>query len=198
MNLVRFGIIRASRDTISLQDIQDFGMENPSMNPVAGSFLRRRSRGLWEWLEGGWFRFRLSRPYPRRQTDEPLGAYGERLAAVFLQRQGYLILERSYRIKSGEIDLIAVWKRKVVVFVEVKTWASSWENAGGPSDAVDEKKQEKITRVALAYMKRHHLLESSGRADVIAVFASVQPGMQPEFRHFVSAFEAIGQFQMFS
>ena len=102
------------------------------------------------------------------------------------------------RIKSGEIDLIAVWKRKVVVFVEVKTWASSWENAGGPSDAVDEKKQEKITRVALAYMKRHHLLESSGRADVIAVFASVQPGMQPEFRHFVSAFEAIGQFQMFS
>jgi putative endonuclease len=173
-------------------------MENPSMNPVAGSFLRRRGRGLWEQMEEGWFRFRLSRPYPKRQPNEPLGAYGERLAAVYLERQGYLILERSYRIKSGEIDLIAVWKRKVVVFVEVKTWAAPWENAGGPSDAVDEKKQEKITRVALAYMKRHQLLESPGRADVIAVFASVQPGMRPMFRHFVNAFEATGQFQMFS
>lgn len=173
-------------------------MENPSMNPVAGSFLHRRGRGLWERMEEVWFRFRLSRPYPKRQPNEPLGAYGERLAAVYLERQGYLILERSYRIKSGEIDLIAVWKQKVVVFVEVKTWAAPWENAGGPSDAVDEKKQEKITRVALAYMKRHQLLESAGRADVIAVFASVQPDMQPKFRHFVNAFEATGQFQMFS
>jgi putative endonuclease len=168
------------------------------MNPMAGSFLRRHGRGLWKWMEAGWSRFRLSRPYPSRQAGEPLGAYGERLAAVYLERQGYLILERSYRIKSGEIDLIAVWKRRVVVFVEVKTWAVAWENAGGPSDAVDEKKQEKITRVALAYMKRHHLLESSGRADVIAVFAGVQPGTRPKFRHFVSAFEATGQFQMFS
>ena len=173
-------------------------MENPWMNLAAGSFLHRRARGLWKWMEEGWFHFKLSCPYPRRQTGEPLGAYGERLAAIFLERQGYLILERSYRIKSGEIDLIAVWKRSVVVFVEVKTWAVPWENAGGPSDAVDEKKQEKITRVALAYMKRHHLLESPGRADVIAVFAGVQPGERPKFRHFVSAFEATGQFQMFS
>jgi putative endonuclease len=173
-------------------------MENPGMNPTVSSFLCRQGRGLWKWMEEGWFRLKLSRPYPRRQTDEPLGAYGERLAAIFLERQGYLILERSYRIKSGEIDLIAVWKGRVVVFVEVKTWAAQWENAGGPSDAVDDKKQEKITRVALSYMKRHHLLESPGRADVIAVFAGVQPGERPKFRHFVSAFEATGQFQMFS
>jgi putative endonuclease len=141
---------------------------------------------------------RLSRPYPKRLKTESLGEYGERLASIYLERQGYLILERSYRLKSGEIDLIAVWRRRIVVFVEVKTWATPWENAGGPSDAVDQKKQEKITRVALSFMKRHHLLESSGRADVIAVFAGVQPGTGPKFRHFVNAFEAIGTFQMFS
>lgn len=93
-----------------------------------------------------------------------MGAYGERIAAVFLERSGYIILERSYRLKSGEIDLIAVWERRVVVFVEVKTWAERKENTGGPSDAVDIAKQEKISKTALQYMKRHRLLESAGRA----------------------------------
>ncbi len=144
-----------------------------------------------------WVRWRLSRPYPHRETEESVGAYGERVTALYLERKGYFILERSYRQKSGEIDLIAVWQRKVVVFVEVKTWAVIQDNSGGPSDAVDQTKQEKISKTAMIFMKRHRLLESSGRADVIEVVLGGAVG-KPGFRHFENAFEAVGQYQMFT
>lgn len=156
--------------------------------------LNRRAAAA---LLGRWRQWRLSHPYPIRNPNEPVGAYGERIAAVFLERQGYIILERSYRQKSGEIDVIAVWQRKVVVFVEVKTWAILFEDSGGPSDAVDDKKQEKISKTAMIYMKRHRLLESAGRADVIAIVLGTVPG-RPSIRHFENAFEAVGKFQMFS
>lgn len=144
-----------------------------------------------------WTLWRLSRLYPLRNPNESVGAYGERIAGIFLERQRYIILERSYRSKSGEIDLIAVWKRRVVVFVEVKTWAERPDDSGGPSDAVNEAKQEKITKTAMTYMKRHRLLESAGRADVIEIVLGKTPG-RPFIRHFENAFEAVGKFQMFS
>ncbi len=144
-----------------------------------------------------WKNWLLSRPYPKRGATESVGAYGERIAAIFLERNGYIILERSYRLKSGEIDVIAVWERRIVVFVEVKTWAESKANTGGPSDAVDEAKQEKISKTALRYMKRHRLLESSGRADVIEIVLGREPN-RPSIRHFENAFEAVGEYQMFS
>ena len=158
---------------------------------------RDMNRSATAALKGRWRKWRLSRPYPIRNPNESVGAYGERVAAVFLERQGYIILERSYRQKSGEIDVIAVWQRKVVVFVEVKTWAILLDDSGGPSDAVDDKKQEKISKTAMMYMKRHRLLESSGRADVIAIVLGAVPG-RPSIRHFENAFEAVGKFQMFS
>ena len=85
----------------------------------------------------------------------------------------------------------------MVVFVEVKTWTFHHENSGGPSDAVDDAKQEKISKAAMTYMKRHRLLESSGRADVIEIILGSVPG-RPSIRHFENAFEAVGKFQMFT
>jgi len=149
------------------------------------------------YLSRQWKNWRLSRRYPKRGDSESVGAYGERIAAIFLERSGYIILERSYRLKSGEIDVIAVWERRVVVFVEVKTWAERKENTGGPSDAVDAAKQEKISQTAMRYMKRHRLLESAGRADVIEIVLGRTPN-RPYIRHFENAFEAVGKFQMFS
>ena len=148
-------------------------------------------------LSSCWTKWRLSRAYPVRYPNESVGAYGERIAAIYLERQRYIILEKSYRLKSGEIDVIAVWNRRVVVFVEVKTWAECRENIGGPSDAVDEAKQEKISKTAMIYMKRYRLLESAGRADVIEIVLGGIPG-RPSIRHFENAFEAVGKFQMFS
>jgi putative endonuclease len=144
-----------------------------------------------------WTQWRLSKPWPARQSDESVGAYGERLAAEYLRRKGYFLLERSYRLKSGEIDLVAVWRKKVVVFVEVKTWSKQLENTGGPSDAVDPDKQAKISHLAMMYMKRHRLMETTpGRADVIEVVLAGPTG-GPAFRHFENAFEAVGKFQFY-
>ena len=154
-------------------------------------------RTAYAYLNRRWKNWRLSLPYPARGATESVGAYGERIAAIFLERNGYIILERSYRLKSGEIDVIAVWERRVVVFVEVKTWAQLKENTGGPSDAVDAAKQEKISKTAMRYMKRHRLLESAGRADVIEIVLGKEP-TRPSIRHFENAFEAVGDFQMFS
>ena len=158
---------------------------------------RLRLDAALDYLNRLWRNWRLSRPYPSRRAAESVGAYGERIAAIFLERKGFIILERSYRLKSGEIDVIAVWERRVVVFVEVKTWAERKENTGGPSDAVDAEKQKKISQTALQYMKRHRLLESSGRADVVEIVIGGSPG-RPSIRHFENAFESVGEFQMFS
>ncbi|MFO0013988.1 MAG: YraN family protein [Planctomycetota bacterium] len=148
-------------------------------------------------IHGVWSRWRLSRPYPIQSSGESTGQYGERLAAIYLERCGYRILERSFRTRLGEIDLIAAWGDRCIVFVEVKTWGEVWENAGGPSDAVDEEKQRKITQTALVYCKRHGLLDTSGRADVIEVTFD-EFSRRPTFRHIENAFEAVGSYQLYS
>ena len=95
-----------------------------------------------------------------------LGNEGERLAARFLRRQGYKILARRYRTALGEIDLIAR-DGKWIVIVEVKTRRS--DAAGQPHEAVDMHKQAQLTRLALAFLKRHHLLEHPARFDVVSI-----------------------------
>ena len=65
-----------------------------------------------------------------------------------------VVVDRGYSEKFGEIDLIAVDER-TVVFVEVKTRSSDF--AGAPVEAVDDAKQEKISRVATSFIKRHGL-----------------------------------------
>ena len=173
-------------------DRENIGLAHSAQACVQASLKKIASA-----VKGKWTKWQLSRPYPIRNPNESVGDFGERIASVFLERQGYLILERSYRTKSGEIDLIAVWQRKVVVFVEVKTWTALIDDMGGPSDAVDAAKQETISNTAMKYMKRHRLLESAGRADVIAIVLGSVPG-RPSIRHFENAFEAVGKFQMFS
>ncbi len=149
------------------------------------------------WLQQMWMAYRLSRPYPLLRANESVGSYGERLVAEYLQRKGYFLLERSFRTSTGEIDLIAVWQKRVVVFVEVKTWQSELDASGGPSDRVDQIKQKKITNTALRYMKQHRLLQTAGRFDVIEVILVSSEGLGPKFRHFEYAFDAIGRFQMY-
>lgn len=166
---------------------------------ILQSWFRRRPGSDWLGsIRDRWHSYRLSLPYPPPFPNESVGAFGERLAAIYLERKGYFILERSFRTKTGEIDLIAVWKKKVLVFVEVKTGEHGPPAGEGPSDRVDERKQKKITDTALRYMKQHRLFGTSGRADVIEVVLQPETGNGPCFRHFESAFQASGQFQMFS
>jgi len=139
-----------------------------------------------------WFDFlRRLRLWRREQS---LGQRGERAAERYLRRKGYIIVARGQRMRLGEIDLIAV-DRGTLVFVEVKTRQS--HEAGHPVEAITEHKQEKLTNLALVYMKRHDLLETPARFDVVAV-TWPESGRSPEIEHFENAFEATGNWQMFS
>jgi putative endonuclease len=117
-----------------------------------------------------------------------LGARGERAAARYLKRLGYIIVARSQRGHLGEIDLVAVDGR-TIVFVEVKTRAG--HAAGHPAEAVDTVKQQRLTRLALAYLKRHDLLECAARFDVVAI-TWPEGKRRPVIEHIKDAFPAIG------
>ena len=136
----------------------------------------------------------LARWWRRLRPRPSFGARGEAAAAKYLKRQGYRIVARARRSAWGELDLVAVDGRSVV-FVEVKTRAS--HDAGHPADAVDADKQQRLTRAALAFLKRHGLLEHSSRFDVVAVTWS-DTARHPHIEHFQNAFEPVGRGQMFS
>jgi putative endonuclease len=124
---------------------------------------------------------------------QSLDRRGERAAERFVRRLGYKIVARRERGALGELDLVAVDDR-TVVFIEVKTRAS--HAAGHPAEAVDAAKQQKLTQLALAYLKRHDLLETPARFDVVAVTWPAG-ARQPTVEHFKNAFEAVGRGQMF-
>jgi putative endonuclease len=76
-----------------------------------------------------------------------LGRDGERLAAEHLERLGYEIVTRNHRTRFGELDLVAA-DADTLVFVEVKTR----RGRGRPWDALDDRKQRQVRRMAIAYM----------------------------------------------
>ncbi|MDP2390432.1 MAG: YraN family protein [Acidobacteriota bacterium] len=103
---------------------------------------------------------------------QQLGLEGEALAASELERLGYQILDRRYRSRFGEIDLIAV-DGPTVVFVEVKTKTDS--RFGDPAEMVTTQKQRRLVSMAEEYVSGHQLHATPCRFDVVAVDASIQP-----------------------
>lgn len=98
-----------------------------------------------------------------------LGDAGEELAVKHLRKIGYKILERNFRTRSGEIDIIAKHKGQIV-FAEVKTRQN--RRFGHPKLAVTTNKQRKISMVALTYLKKHYSLQTRARFDVVTVQSS--------------------------
>lgn len=94
------------------------------------------------------------------------GKVGEELAAKYLKKRKYKIIERNYRCPFGEIDIIAL-ERKTLVFIEVKTRGST--NFGPPQLAVGRKKQMQISKVALNFIKRKKIARMDMRFDVVSV-----------------------------
>ena len=129
-----------------------------------------------------------------RRPPAPLGERGEVAAARYLRRKGYTIVARQAREGYGELDLVAV-DHGVVVFVEVKTRQS--DLAGHPAEAVDLDKQRRLTRAALAFLRRHHLLDHPVRFDVVAVRWPAR-ARRPVIDHIPHAFEPPGQGQFFA
>jgi putative endonuclease len=104
-----------------------------------------------------------------------------------LRRRGYAILERRYRTRYGEIDVVAR-DGDVTVFVEVKT--RDGDGFGGGAEAVTGWKQRRLTRMALDYLVRHSdLMDRLCRFDVVAVDVS---GGAPAVEVYPNAFDASG------
>jgi putative endonuclease len=99
----------------------------------------------------------------RRQT---LGELGETLACDELRRQGYAILERRYRTRYGEIDIVAR-HGDVLVFVEVKARVGDAFGAG--AEAVTRYKQRRVARMAADFLVRRRLQDRPCRFDVVSV-----------------------------
>ena len=119
-------------------------------------------------------------PTPR---DPELGRRGERLAARYLRRRGYLILERQARDRMGEADLIA-FRREELIFVEVKT--RRHDRRGRPEEAVDRDKRRRLVAFARRYLSRYGLEELVVRFDVIGIEWPVRGS--PRLRHWPAAF----------
>lgn len=127
----------------------------------------------------GWF----ERLFPTKT----LGQRGEAAAARYLRRRRYKILARSDKFGRGELDLVAL-DGKTIVFVEVKTRQS--DVLGHPAEAVDHRKQLKLTRLATAFLKRHRLQECPARFDVIAILWPADKWF-PTIEHIKNAFDAV-------
>ncbi len=95
-----------------------------------------------------------------------IGDLGEAAACEYLEGNDYEIVERNFRLKCGEIDIIAK-KDETLVFVEVKTRATT--TYGQPSEYVDARKQAKIRKTALCFIKS---MDEDMRFDVIEVLYS--------------------------
>lgn len=108
------------------------------------------------------------------------GTEQEIVAAQYLEKNGYVILEQNYRCRYGELDIVAC-KQEMLVIVEVKF--RSGPGCGDPAEAVDARKQRKICRVTLDYLMRHPWYqEKPCRFDVICVYGD------GEIKHIEDAF----------
>src|SRR5437016_5542644 len=125
-----------------------------------------------------------SRFSPLRPEHLQLGTCGEKLACRFLRRNGYKVLYRNFRGRTGgEIDIVCR-DNDTLVFVEVKT--RTHEDFGRPSDAVDRDKQKRIARGGLAWLR---LLDNPNiffRFDIVEVV--IADGSKPRFELLRNAF----------
>lgn len=97
---------------------------------------------------------------------DALGKYGEELAARFLAKTGWRVVDRNWRCGAGELDIVAQ-RGAVLAVCEVKTRRSM--RFGGPLEAVTPEKVQRLRRLAGMWMASHSEHAGSVRIDVIAV-----------------------------
>lgn len=118
--------------------------------------------------------------------NKELGRAGEDEAAYYLKKQGYVLAARNYRVKTGEIDIIAWQDPETLVFVEVKTRTGL--QYGKPAEAVNYYKRRKLIRTAQWYLLEKHVDGCHCRFDVIEVYAMKDGAWK--LRQIEGAFEA--------
>ncbi|MDD5284814.1 MAG: YraN family protein [Desulfuromonadaceae bacterium] len=125
-------------------------------------------------------------PAPLPSGNKSTGELGEEVASNFLTVRGYLIMERNFRCKGGEVDIIARDPSdKSLVFIEVK--ARRGVSYGLPQLAVTPFKQRQISKAALTWLSKNRLHDTDARFDVIAILLDY--GGQHKVEHIINAFD---------
>jgi len=117
-----------------------------------------------------------------------LGRRGEADAARYLRQRGYVILERNYRTRLGEVDLVA-FKDGAIAFVEVKARTESSQDEA--LEAVTRRKRQRLIRAARDYVARQRLdrHELECRFDVVSVLYGPRGSVPLQVEHICGAFE---------
>jgi putative endonuclease len=118
------------------------------------------------------------------ETRRARGNRAEDAAAAHLERAGYVVRERNFQCREGEIDIVAE-RGELICFVEVRMRSTAvW---GDPSQTVSWAKQRKVVRTALRYLFTHGLSNRMVRFDVMSVVGS---GDAAAIEHIPDAFDA--------
>ncbi|GIP21407.1 MULTISPECIES: YraN family protein [Paenibacillus] len=122
----------------------------------------------------------------RKDTRKEQGRYAEELAADYLKNQGYRILARNWRCRTGELDLIAEYNHDIIV-VEVRSRSSRSVVFGTAAESVTARKMNQVRTTAAVYLHRVNRSDASVRFDVIAVQFG-QAGQLESLDHLKNAF----------
>ena len=117
-----------------------------------------------------------------KRDNKLKGNAGEKIAVKYLKKAGYDIFHTNFTTEIGEIDIVAT-DDEALVFIEVKTRVD--DEFGTPAEAVDYRKQRKISEVAAQYIKKYMYFNVPVRFDVIEVYLR-----DNRVNHIVNAFDS--------
>src|ERR1700686_1044638 len=112
---------------------------------------------------------------PKIFTSEKqkIGEIGENVAVRFLMKHGFLILERNYTKKWGEIDIVAEKDNKIY-FVEVKSVSQETDEDSRPEDNMNPWKQKRLARVIQTYLMSKNPHDKEWQIDLLVVFLNLK------------------------
>ena len=116
----------------------------------------------------------------KKSNNKITGAFGEEIIENFLTKRGYEILEKNWRIREGEIDIVALAPNGVFTFVEVKTRRTL--AFGHPLEAINNEKAHRLQRLALAWLATHKCFGCEYQIDGAAVLIAEDSTHTIEYR----------------
>jgi putative endonuclease len=119
---------------------------------------------------------KVKRPGSKQRT----GAFGEEVTAQYLLARGDEILDRNWRIREGEIDLVSLSADGAFHFIEVKTRSSL--AFGHPFEAINREKAHRMQRLAMGWLATHGCLGCEYSIDVVAILIASDGSHTLEYR----------------
>ena len=116
----------------------------------------------------------------KKSSNQSIGAFGEEKVSQYLLAHSYEVIERNWRIREGEIDIVALSAKGVFSFIEVKTRSSI--AFGHAFEAINNEKAHRMQRLALAWLATHKCFGCDYSIDVAAVLIAVDGTFTIEYR----------------